>query len=172
MSYPQANSVFRSTSEQIIPAIITNNGDLRSSFCKEDLVTAAVISQVDRKFILCSIGNGKTLAVIDQHAADERVRVERFLSEYLNSTARVRVVDPPLQMVVSAWENKRLKHAGGRQALATWGFDVYAKDDVDSDQSTSEYEQISVSGVPEILVDKVCFTFFFFSFSAVLTRSL
>ena len=110
--------------------------------------------------------------MIDQHAADERVRVERFLSEYLNSTARVRVVDPPLQMVVSAWENKRLKHAGGRQALATWGFDVYAKDDVDSDQSTSEYEQISVSGVPEILVDKVCFTFFFFSFSAVLTRSL
>lgn len=104
---------------------------------------------------MCSIKDGTTLVVVDQHAADERVRVERFLSEYLNATARVRKVQPVLQMVVSTWEKERLRDSGGRQALASWGFDVHEKHDTGSNESTSDYEQIYIAAVPELLAEKV-----------------
>src|SRR6266511_770779 len=61
---------------------------------KDDLRRFEVIDQVDRKFIACRIPTrnshpqgvpailhspSEVLILIDQHAADERVRVERFL---------------------------------------------------------------------------------------------
>ena len=73
--------------------------DSSSSTCtklsKDHLVAARVIAQVDKKFILVSIDGemlienlehnqadrGEILALIDQHAADERVRVEQLLTD-------------------------------------------------------------------------------------------
>ena len=51
---------------------------------KQALSNARVISQVDGKFILISMPNTKrsqTLVLIDQHAADERIRVEALIDE-------------------------------------------------------------------------------------------
>ncbi|CCL98575.1 uncharacterized protein FIBRA_00576 [Fibroporia radiculosa] len=54
-------------------------------FNKTALHDAEILGQVDRKFIACMLAaecdKGKALVLIDQHAADERVRVERFLKE-------------------------------------------------------------------------------------------
>ena len=58
-----------------------------SKFSKEGLGTARVIGQVDCKFVACTLPGDSTgqrepvLVLTDQHAADERVRVERFLKE-------------------------------------------------------------------------------------------
>lgn len=51
---------------------------------KEDLSEARVISQVDKQFILISLSKNegtKSLVIVDQHAADERYRVEKLLED-------------------------------------------------------------------------------------------
>ncbi len=70
-----------------------------SRFSKDDLRNARVINQVDNKFVLCTVprvgdqskpgfeGNSEIAArsniliLVDQHAADERIRVEKYLRE-------------------------------------------------------------------------------------------
>ncbi|KAE8371555.1 hypothetical protein BDV26DRAFT_275837 [Aspergillus bertholletiae] len=59
---------------------------------RQDLETAEVIAQVDNKFVLAKIKStaaseynndpGSILVLIDQHAADERCRVEKLFGEY------------------------------------------------------------------------------------------
>ncbi|KAK0737265.1 hypothetical protein B0T21DRAFT_364767 [Apiosordaria backusii] len=72
---------------------------LEGRITKETLRKAEVVSQVDEKFVLVKISNRDTtsqtedvddaplLVIIDQHAADERYRVESLLQEYF-------VIDP------------------------------------------------------------------------------
>ncbi|RAH84101.1 hypothetical protein BO86DRAFT_333896 [Aspergillus japonicus CBS 114.51] len=60
----------------------------RGKLRKHDLRKSQIIAQVDRKFILAAIGPSapnpnKTLVLIDQHAADERCRVEALLASFL-----------------------------------------------------------------------------------------
>lgn len=65
----------------------------RGKLWKQHLQGAEVVAQVDRKFILAKLPassaggtqNGITLALIDQHAADERCRVEQLFGELLIS---------------------------------------------------------------------------------------
>ena len=57
---------------------------------KSALAVAQVISQVDKKFILISISPSQTLVLIDQHAADERIRMEALLED-INT-------QPPLEL--------------------------------------------------------------------------
>ncbi|OLY83844.1 DNA mismatch repair protein MLH3 [Smittium mucronatum] len=52
-----------------------------------DLKKFKVVGQLDKKFILCILGNHDikldvNLIAIDQHAADERIRLESFFREY------------------------------------------------------------------------------------------
>ncbi len=69
-------------------------------FCKKDIEQAKVIGQLDDKFIACKLPctqnidqgideNGivepkprNILVLVDQHAADERVRVEKLMKEF------------------------------------------------------------------------------------------
>jgi DNA mismatch repair protein MLH3 len=57
----------------------------RSKLSKTDLQKVRIVSQVDAKFVLCSLpstGSGtQTLVLVDQHAASERVILESLLSE-------------------------------------------------------------------------------------------
>ncbi|KAF9430589.1 DNA mismatch repair protein [Podila epigama] len=118
---------------------------------KEHLRSARVISQVDSKFILCEMKafsnltrrTMDTLVVVDQHAADERVRVERLMQEMCMcsmtvdtettaslmemgaSESRPHVMDsmamvPPLDITLS----KREWHVAEAYStwLARWGF--------------------------------------------------
>lgn len=71
---------------------------LQGRLSKDTLDSAVLVSQVDRKFILAKVpfdrvaGNEKDLkssmlVLIDQHAADERCRVERLMEDYFKPTA-------------------------------------------------------------------------------------
>lgn len=65
---------------------------LESRISKPALLRAEIISQVDQKFILAKVDSGpspsqatdpsQTLILIDQHAADERCKVEALLQSY------------------------------------------------------------------------------------------
>ncbi|KAI5116357.1 hypothetical protein M0805_003808, partial [Coniferiporia weirii] len=159
------------------------------SFTKESLAEAQVIEQVDRKFIACIIKNiprsqnsneetfeseddasspsGRTLVLVDQHAADERVRVERYLKAlclgFLDSEGvgvERRALDPPVPVLLTRFERDRL--AGSRRikkSFQNWGFDVIETRAGDIREAEGEHEDgcgmVYLKSVPEVVADKL-----------------
>ena len=165
-------------------------------FSKDNLRCARIINQVDCKFIACLLGDqvdldtetlgepqadskygGLTLVLIDQHAADERIRVEQFLQElcvgYLrnrsgreDSTLETRKLSPPLPVLLTEYEARKLTTSTDIQAaFSHWGFHFADLASVGSlkgrcdSRTESEtdllYVQVLVEQVPEVVGDKV-----------------
>lgn len=150
---------------------------------------AQVINQVDRKFIACLVdlehsahrengkpqekctAGGSTLILIDQHAADERVRVERFLREICSGFLRhcegiggveVSELSPAVPILLTRHEASRLATIEEVQsAFDRWGvrFEGLAKLTLESecvgDEASGGYVQVFVSAIPAIVSDKV-----------------
>ncbi|KAF7882399.1 uncharacterized protein EAF02_005762 [Botrytis sinoallii] len=78
---------------EIEKAFEDTSSGLHGRISKKALRDAEIISQVDKKFILANLqrrsiaGEDSTslLVIIDQHAADERIRIETLLSDFLTS---------------------------------------------------------------------------------------
>ncbi|KAG2369711.1 hypothetical protein BDR07DRAFT_1447547 [Suillus spraguei] len=153
-------------------------------FHKGDLLKAQVINQVDRKFIACLVdldhsthgqtpknlaADGSTLILIDQHAADERVRVERFLTEicsgflqHCEGTGGVEVseLSPAVPILLTRHEASRLAAIEEVQsAFDRWGvrFDGLTKlTPLESECEASDgYVQVFVRAIPAIVGDKL-----------------
>ncbi|KAG2156312.1 hypothetical protein DEU56DRAFT_766489 [Suillus clintonianus] len=162
----------------------------RTRFHKADLLKAQVINQVDRKFIACLVdvdhsthrGNGKplenraaggsTLILIDQHAADERVRVERFLREICSGFLRhcegtggveVSELSPAVPILLTRHEALRLASVDQVQsAFDRWGVRFEGLDKLTSldsecaeDEASGGYVQVFVRSIPAIVGDKL-----------------
>ncbi|KIY49467.1 hypothetical protein FISHEDRAFT_65439 [Fistulina hepatica ATCC 64428] len=137
-------------------------------FQRAALAGAHILGQVDRKFIACIMneeeGGRSALVLIDQHAADERVRVERFLRElccgFLEArrghrgerSTRIKkaMLSPPLPVLLTRQEALRLKVSEGvRLAFEWWGV-CFANlseiadfdSDAGADAGTSGYAQL------------------------------
>ncbi|KZP20160.1 hypothetical protein FIBSPDRAFT_827261 [Athelia psychrophila] len=157
-------------------------------FRKEDLRDAQVIRQVDRKFIACLVRDGtsaisddapgpsRALVLIDQHAADERVRVERFLKELclgflyahggeenedsaVGGVRRTELV-PPTPVLLTRHEAARLAGSDVFQyVFRCWGFDFEGLCSVESgfgdDAEEAGYVQVFVRSVPAIVGEKL-----------------
>ncbi|KAK9322081.1 hypothetical protein V1517DRAFT_353291 [Lipomyces orientalis] len=90
--------------EPLIPGISSANHPGQSPFVsrritKSSLEHTRIISQISNKFILLNIAGDRgesTLVVVDQHAADERVRLEMLLVGYFMQVARTRMNRSPL----------------------------------------------------------------------------
>jgi DNA mismatch repair protein MLH3 len=144
--------------------------DPSRGFTAEYLRRARVIEQVDTKFIACVLDcgssdprskSGPTLVLIDQHAADERVRVERlfvdpcyaFLNGHLGTTARV--LDPPLPVLLEATEARKIAHSDVvHEAFQRWGV-TFTKEDGDASEAIPR--QVYVRSIPEVVAEKVSF---------------
>ncbi len=153
---------------------------------KTDLLNAYVINQVDRKFIACLIsgtshsdidgtvanGTGRALVFIDQHAADERIRVEQFLKPlclgFLESlragTDKGRIVEmrelsPGVPVLLTSYEASKLATGSSIQrAFQRWGFgfgDLGTVNSIADGVTQSGYVQVIVKSVPEVVADKV-----------------
>lgn len=106
--------LFNLTSEKCIPALLTESmvltrpqasmeqafQTIESRVSRNALCEAEVISQLDTKFIIAKMApittsevrtNGILLVVIDQHAADERRRVEELMKVYHNADTGVAI---------------------------------------------------------------------------------
>ncbi|KAL1739993.1 hypothetical protein HDZ31DRAFT_48388 [Schizophyllum fasciatum] len=166
-----------------------------SQLTTDDLRRAQVIAQVDCKFIACVMPpapqaedpNGGSprrdragLVLIDQHAADERVRVERYLRELCagftaaraeSGGVRCRMLDPPKAILLTRKERQLLYVEGNRRAFGWWGLrfadapefgelvtgDEGAMDNGDGqgENGGSAYAQVEVVTVPEVIAEKL-----------------
>ncbi|KAI8141470.1 histidine kinase-like ATPase [Fennellomyces sp. T-0311] len=92
---------------------------------KEDLKAAAVLGQVDNKFILIKLQN-QQLLLVDQHAADERVQLERMLWS-LKDRAEETQLDPSIAIDLSQTDRQLVQKYSSQ--LARWGFRLSAVPD-------------------------------------------
>ena len=169
-------------------------------FVKSDLEHARVIGQVDRKFIACLIrgrltppagellDGGKkkddtlddlSLVLVDQHAADERICVERYLKElcqgFLHNRrygpdpeqgVRVQTLEPPIPLLLTRHEAVILASSRDLQKfLCWWGLHLIGLSTemngtgADSDSGNNHgYFQVLVKSIPLIISDKVGFS--------------
>lgn len=78
---------------EIEKAFRETSSGIHGRISKEALRDADIIAQVDKKFILANLqkqciageDSSSLLVIIDQHAADERIRIETLLSDFLAS---------------------------------------------------------------------------------------
>jgi len=161
-------------------------------FSRTDLRRAQILDQVDRKFVACrlDIAHGTSevsddststiLFLIDQHAADERIRVERFLKEicsgFLSSfgessknlsntdleAVSVMGLDPPRPILLTKHEALTLNRSQDiKRFLRCWGIRFAEPlddrvDDLVSDFGTGRGSQLLVCSIPDIVSEKVC----------------
>ncbi|KAL4963262.1 putative DNA mismatch repair protein (Mlh3) [Aspergillus stella-maris] len=123
----------------------------RGRLSKRELAKAKVIGQVDCKFILvemCSRDEASALILIDQHAADERCRVERLSEEFFSSSKTVHTTEiEPLIIDVPVHEALLFR----RQAdfLSSWGIEYAVEQSKRSGRAT-----ISVSALPTLIAER------------------
>lgn len=139
------------------------------TFTASDLRDAQVVAQVDTKFIACllksSSGSERILALIDQHAADERVRVERYLkrlcSGFLLGQVEVLQLEPPRQVLLTRREAEAAGNPAMADLLVRWGLWIEqripnSQRAVDLDFATREFEfiQVDVTAIPDVVSRK------------------
>lgn len=147
-----------------------------SKLSKTGLQQAEVMAQLDRKFILVKTNNTQTLAdsgnggnllvLIDQHAADERIRVEALLAGLCSavpndvgsyrsklghcSSVPIIILDKPIQFTASVQEQDQfIAHAA---RFAAWGI-LY---DITTPTTSSNRPQqvVSVAALPPVITER------------------
>lgn len=125
---------------------------------KEMLHWCSFVAQIDCKFLLytCSGQNETTLLLVDQHAADERIRLEAFLREYCEQYQRNQVARSPLSTAKGVLLTAREANEAYTYAawLARWGFDIEEQIALNA-QITADFGQIMVKTVPKLLADRL-----------------
>ncbi|KAL5636698.1 hypothetical protein ACGC1H_000607 [Rhizoctonia solani] len=140
------------------------------SFSRTDLRDSEVIAQVDTKFIACvfriTATSERILVLVDQHAADERVRVERYLKRlctgFIQDTVESFRFDSPIKILLARREAEILARSDLLNALSRWGLcvDIHVPSPLDGRNSTEgrDFCQADVLFVPDVvskrLVDK------------------
>ncbi|KAL4978119.1 hypothetical protein BDW66DRAFT_131036 [Aspergillus desertorum] len=121
----------------------------RGKLRKRDLQTARVIGQVDRKFILVQMGpvDASSLVFIDQHAADERCRIERLFEDFFNGSQVQTVGVEPVVIAIPAVETSLFK----RQAkfFQSWGIEYVVEHTARTDMAS-----ITVSALPTLIAER------------------
>lgn len=132
---------------------------------KDALRTAEVISQVDKKFILVKLrvlntGDSGMLVLVDQHAADERIRIEALMEELCtpspadnsSCTAQSSILtaqlDKPLTFEISTKEIKLL--GTYRTRFANWGI-LY---DLPAHSSSDNTQRLHIRSLPPGIIER------------------
>ncbi|XP_050228464.1 DNA mismatch repair protein MLH3 isoform X2 [Mercurialis annua] len=98
---------------------LAGNSLVPESLHKNCLEDAKVLQQVDKKFI--PIVASRTLAIIDQHAADERIRLEELRDKVLSGEARtVSYLDDEKELVLPEIGHQLLQNYGAQ--IRDWGW--------------------------------------------------
>ncbi|KAI0205615.1 hypothetical protein F4808DRAFT_239423 [Astrocystis sublimbata] len=131
---------------------------------KAALRRAEVIAQVDRKFIFARVlvdscshdstippPKSSLLILVDQHAADERCRVESLLKGYFGSTnahaACTEFLEQPLKFDISARDATQLEQTSTH--FSRWGISYHI-----SQSGNSRHRQLLVMSLPPTIAER------------------
>jgi len=148
----------------------TSSG-INGRISKEALQNAEVISQLDKKFILvkllCSNGlpEGKpaheTLVIIDQHAADERIRIEVLMAELCTvptspseSSIITTTLEKPLAYDISTKETGLLRTH--QRHFSNWGI-LYNLPPQHTPARNKETHRLTIHSLPPGIVERCKF---------------
>ena len=167
-------------------AFAESSSSLSTKLSKDNLRNARIISQIERKFVLVCMNatisepallgdlttDDQVLILIDQHAADERVRVEALLAElcappsqgsgslhsaldpsHLQSTIATTVLEKPIIFDVPRQEHRLFTNH--RRHFANWGI-LYGVTLVQQSSSMlgSSVCRLSVRTLPEAIAER------------------
>ncbi|CAG8622153.1 24276_t:CDS:10 [Cetraspora pellucida] len=140
-------------------------------FSKKDFAQAQVIGQADDKFIVCKLSYSRVvesdnknftqqqiLVLVDQHAADERVRVEMLMKKFcdfknkeqiqnennneihqINSLVETIQINPPNKIILTEREVRVLKRFEAN--FNSWG--IFFSDNIDTKQDNPSLSLVS-----------------------------
>lgn len=137
---------------------------------KDALRDAEILGQVDKKFILAKLSTSEScssdrslLILIDQHAADERCRVESLMRKYFSSVydgriaAQTQAVGKPLRFELSQQEGKLMaryqghfEHWGVRYEVFTCGDD----EEISHKGTMSKAATIEIQSLPPSIIER------------------
>lgn len=126
----------------------------RGKLWKQHLERAEVVAQVDRKFILAKLPaspdyeqTGAVIVLIDQHAADERCRVERLFEEmFASSRGQVQTMPvEPIMFEAPLTEMTLLKRH--RRFFRSWGIGYHV-------EQTSNKICVFVDSLPTLIAER------------------
>jgi len=104
---------------------------------KDSLKTLSVLGQLDTKYILCRSEDSGMVVAIDQHAADERVRLEELekevLAQHKNCSISNVVVNPPRLVELDPSERDLIEQHHTQLSNWGWNIEVLTKADALSD---------------------------------------
>ncbi|CAB4252710.1 mismatch repair protein MLH3 [Maudiozyma barnettii] len=130
------------------------------SITKDDLSKCCVINQVDTKFILMKVvtdlDNIKAeLYILDQHACDERIKLEQFLSQLLADVLSDMLYVQPiasLKFEVSAVESNLFEHFD--LELRRWGVHTRIERNFSNESSQELKHTVFVDSLSDELLNK------------------
>ncbi|CCK72260.1 mismatch repair protein MLH3 KNAG_0J01790 [Huiozyma naganishii CBS 8797] len=135
-----------------IPRFTEQNEQVDVCISREQLKASTVINQVDDKFILLKTPESAdnparhSLIILDQHACDERIKLEIYLQEFVSNvigqTLHLQKINSSC-IPVSPLEYSMFKHYTNE--LKLWGVHYKLNDD----------NSIDIETLPDVLVDKV-----------------
>ena len=147
----------------------SNSVNINGRISKAALMDAEVISQVDLKFILVKLrlesvardsveeADSAALVVLDQHAVDERIRLEELMSKYFvlqpdgSLSAETECLEQPLKYEVQGQDAELLVMFQAH--LSTWGI-VFS---IDSSSRSETRHTIRVTHLPSSITQR-CLT--------------
>lgn len=136
---------------------------MSSRITRKALSSAKIIAQVDRKFILTKVSlndveSGPTtgLFMIDQHAADERCRLEELMKDYFgpSQAAVSEPLDRPITIELSQIEAESLRRRG--PYFKAWGIMYSILDEQSHTENTNSLAlcRIAVSSMPPSILER------------------
>jgi DNA mismatch repair protein MLH3 len=122
----------------------------RGKLRKDDLAAARVIGQVDQKFILVDMSAAATeptMVLIDQHAADERCRVESLFEEFFDpNDIRTIQVDP---VIFDIANTEILLFRKQQELFRFWGIEYAVEQGTRSSKAS-----VTVSKLPAMIAER------------------
>jgi DNA mismatch repair protein MLH3 len=118
---------------------------------KSDLMGALALRQIDHKFILGSIHDNDgaiSLMLVDQHAADERIKVEEYYQQL--SSGETTLLARPIEFEVDIEEGNRFEEA--RAYFRSWSV-AYDVGQLDY-QPTQGQVRIRITRLPTIIAER------------------
>ena len=124
---------------------------ISTNLSKDGLRQARLIAQVDSKFILVSLARESSylLVLIDQHAADERIRFENLQKDFYSSSPE-RLAKP---MTFEIQSRKELAvFADATAQFASWGVDYSLVDAAANAHDSDSSSRSTSSSSPRLIV--------------------